>query len=545
MTNSKGKNGPDDSHMQLKKLRIRMRRLEFGLFIAAVVILLLILTQIVTSRFTVTNISTRVQDMEDGNLILISKLEMLNEELTLLSQEQKSFEKEMREEQNVDFKKVAQFENKMKTNEKKKNQFVNVNLRNERAQANQFAKEKQVSVTDKNKKPMIGTGSIQTTEMITNTSKNDRSLLLKKEKVGIENGNAMITQIQRNLKLNLYWTQCLSNLFELNVQFDMYPEETTWELFNIQTQDTIAYENYNGKDPYSNETESICLEDGSYIFTIFDSFSDGMCDGYYDFSSDCHPYEILINNEIFVVGNDFVTEESHTFRIKNGVICLGNLIETEIVIDENESNVGGGWSLTNTRTAEVLSNFTSSQNDLICVENDVFLFSLLNRDTILNTTNGIEFGYMKITVNGIILMDGSLLSEYLFYISDDDVGKYDCTQNPMLDPFNNYSPNMYDERTAEMLTVFRKLSSFDDIQNNDATQYKAACYILVEDMNKLTVQDPLMIERYVLSLLLISTGMITNTDEIPLESCDYPGVLCDRDGFIIGLDFCKCYMVEI
>ena len=550
MVTAKEKNDDDDSHQQMSKLMKRMRNLKVGLSIADVAILLLTLTHIFHSWYTVTSISARVQNVEDDCHMYISKQRMMNEKISLLSQEQKSYVKQMIEAQNIVSEKFTRFENEIMTavkhiKQKKRpthSQVAYRTVRNETVEGKQFAKEKSYFLFEKNKNPMMSAGEIQLIpfpEMLTK----EYDEFIKKNNDETKKSEKVISSISRRLEVDENSIECVTNLFELNIQLDDYPEETGWELVNVLNRNIIANESYFFEEDYSSTNTSFCLDDGQYMLTIFDAFGDGMCSGFEP--DECLPFIISINNEIIIEGRDFDNEVNYRFSITNGMVCVGNLIEIESVIDESPSE--GQWSLTNTRTSEVLTEFSLSQNDSVCVGDGVFLFSFSDRDErrSLNKIGVTEFGYFKITVNGKILLEGPLSLKYLFYIAEDDVGKYDCTQNPILDSFNDFSPKIYDERTAEMMSVFRKLSSSDDIQNNDTPQYKAACYILVEDKNELTSQDAVMVERYTLALFLISTRVIISGDEIPFHTCDFPGVICNRDGFIKEINFCEYCMLKI
>ena len=146
---------------------------------------------------------------------------------------------------------------------------------------------------------------------------------------------------------------------------------------------------------------------------------------------------------------------------------------------------------------------------------------------------------MKITVNGDVLIDGPLLNLYRFGIIDGLVRTFYCDDKPILSPINDLTGNIYDERISKLLEVFESLSSHDAIHNEDTAQYKAACFILYDDENKMTVEDELTIERYVLQLFFISTKIYTFGQALPSDFCDVDGVRCDKDGHITELVFCK------
>ena len=68
--------------------------------------------------------------------------------------------------------------------------------------------------------------------------------------------------------------------FDLNIQFDQYPNETSW--FITQDVDTVAaspsYDNVNLVN--QSIEERIFLPPGDYTITFTDDFGDGICCGF-------------------------------------------------------------------------------------------------------------------------------------------------------------------------------------------------------------------------------------------------------------------------
>ncbi len=75
-------------------------------------------------------------------------------------------------------------------------------------------------------------------------------------------------------------TSCSNgNNFTLTIVLDNYPGETTWTVTDGGT--TVASGGPYGTQPNgSNVTETFSLSGGDYVFTIFDSFGDGICCAY-------------------------------------------------------------------------------------------------------------------------------------------------------------------------------------------------------------------------------------------------------------------------
>ncbi len=95
----------------------------------------------------------------------------------------------------------------------------------------------------------------------------------------------------------------------LNITFDTYPGETSWQIENEGGNVVASGTDYGGETSYS---EDLCLPNGCYTFTIFDSFGDGICCNYGDGS-----YEILLDG-VAVVTSDgvFGSEESKNFCVE-------------------------------------------------------------------------------------------------------------------------------------------------------------------------------------------------------------------------------------
>ncbi len=98
------------------------------------------------------------------------------------------------------------------------------------------------------------------------------------------NFDAIPTGVPRSLTLQLadnsaeqvtvdYEKICQSNDIELNIVFDAFPGETTWEIRDSGGA-LVASGDGSGAPEF---TEGFTLADGTYTFTIFDSFGDGIC----------------------------------------------------------------------------------------------------------------------------------------------------------------------------------------------------------------------------------------------------------------------------
>lgn len=139
----------------------------------------------------------------------------------------------------------------------------------------------------------------------TSTSQNPRVLYAAEGSyqasliVSNANGTDTITQ---NVNVDF-----ADNQIRVNIIFDSYPTETSWQI----TDSTGTIMASGG--PYSQGNTSIdqlvCLPDGCYEFTVFDSYSDGLCCGYGNGS-----YSLIDTGNIVIgTGGQFSSQESVNF----------------------------------------------------------------------------------------------------------------------------------------------------------------------------------------------------------------------------------------
>ena len=97
---------------------------------------------------------------------------------------------------------------------------------------------------------------------------------------------------------------------DINVVFDQWASQTSWDVqrTNAVGDNTILKE-FIGTDSDDSETrqESICLQEGEYQFTMYDSFGDGI--------SEPGSYNVTSYGEIIKEGGEFVSSESTLFSI--------------------------------------------------------------------------------------------------------------------------------------------------------------------------------------------------------------------------------------
>ncbi|MBQ0737079.1 reprolysin-like metallopeptidase [Aquimarina celericrescens] len=96
----------------------------------------------------------------------------------------------------------------------------------------------------------------------------------------------------------------------LSLTFDNYPEETSWQITDSSNQVIASGGTYGSQPDGSTLTLTECLDPGSYILTVNDSYGDGICCRYGNGS-----YTLTSLGNTIVSGGSFGSSESTTFTI--------------------------------------------------------------------------------------------------------------------------------------------------------------------------------------------------------------------------------------
>ncbi len=133
----------------------------------------------------------------------------------------------------------------------------------------------------------------------TNISPNGETLVLEFESL-----DALFTS--EPIVLNI--TQiCPSNEVVLDITFDNYSEETSWELRD-SSNNLVDSGSYGAG--LVDISKDLCLPDGSYTFIIYDAYSDGMC-----CSFGMGSYTLSAGTNILASGGAFGVFESTSFTL--------------------------------------------------------------------------------------------------------------------------------------------------------------------------------------------------------------------------------------
>lgn len=103
-----------------------------------------------------------------------------------------------------------------------------------------------------------------------------------------------------------------SNAVTLTIVLDNYPEETSWDIQDSNGGVLASGGTYANQADGSTVVENICLADGCYDFTIYDSYGDGICcqygSGSYTLTDDS-------DGSVLASGGQFTTSETTNFCV--------------------------------------------------------------------------------------------------------------------------------------------------------------------------------------------------------------------------------------
>ena len=99
----------------------------------------------------------------------------------------------------------------------------------------------------------------------------------------------------------------------VTINLDNYPEETSWTLTDASGATVGSGGTYGSQPDGSTVSESFCLPDGCYDFTINDSYGDGICCGYGNGS-----YSVTGGGSTLASGGSFGSTETTNFCVGGG-----------------------------------------------------------------------------------------------------------------------------------------------------------------------------------------------------------------------------------
>ncbi len=127
---------------------------------------------------------------------------------------------------------------------------------------------------------------------------------------GIQNGDE--TGVDCGGSCEPCQTGCTDNEVTITITFDNYPEETSWSLVNDSGQTVASGGTYGSQPDGSTFSETLCLPDDCYTFTINDTYGDGICCSYGNGS-----YSVTGSTGTLASGGSFTNSDVTNF-------CLGD-----------------------------------------------------------------------------------------------------------------------------------------------------------------------------------------------------------------------------
>jgi hypothetical protein len=105
---------------------------------------------------------------------------------------------------------------------------------------------------------------------------------------------------------------CPVNELILDITFDNYAEETSWELYSDVSTNPTLIASGSGYDDLDDQSiqERLCIDNGDFGFVIYDAYSDGICCSFGQGS-----YSLTVNGEIIHQGGSFGANEVTTFSL--------------------------------------------------------------------------------------------------------------------------------------------------------------------------------------------------------------------------------------
>ena len=330
-----------------------------------------------------------------------------------------------------------------------------------------------------------------------------------------------------------------SSVFEVIIYLDDDYHETSWTLIEASsntTNEVIFHEKI--REPSSNYTFIKCLGAGSYIFSIHDSFGDGI-------SCRDEPacYEIRINN-IKIDGSLFSSEYNHTFSISpvDQSLCIGHNFHVNFELDKRFD--GAKWTLLK-RDEKIEEGSIDMPYDSFsfstCIEPGYYHFMVVDSEgeEIFCERNSkcIQMKVDNRVIKNIRIYE---VMRQSFLISFEGIAiTPKCLLKPLLAPVENFLTAEYDnDRIEGVMNIITSLSSMSSLNDRDSAQYNAACFILFDDVLELSAQDVSLAERYALAVLLFATRRHAFV-ELPSDTCKYRDVECDINGAITKLNWGK------
>ena len=346
----------------------------------------------------------------------------------------------------------------------------------------------------------------------------------------------------RHLQVTAPNEMCNGTWFHLNLQLDFFPGDTSWELVEIEHNKVIANESYGSLDAqWSHKNIFECIENVPHRFTLFDSWGDGIQCGD---SNGC--YDVYVDGKLVIDGPPF-SGEKVSYDFDSSALCPVTSSGTFILHMQYDH-------MMNSTSFQLIETSRSTEIPLEPFDNDMmnhtasyFACLLPGYHSLIVTNNGEKINNCgnetkcyESFINNISLFPGNFVEEEEFRLDflifpDGSWNKPICPSQPLLAPFHPSNVDAYNETIAKSLDVLKSLSSPDLFQNHNLPQYKAACFVLYDDIRN-TQSMSHLIERYILSVFYFAVGLESEV----MKTCgETSNIMCNSAGYIERINYGK------
>lgn len=340
---------------------------------------------------------------------------------------------------------------------------------------------------------------------------------------------------------------CEEQSFLVIMYLDAWPPDVSWNLVDVTTNITVARKVYEQKDAFLNVSQTFCIPESQYTFTIHDVSGNGI---------DCGPgsgcFQVFLDNQIILMGSKF--SDSIRFAIDSSSPCPASST-FKFRLKQDPEDLGFTWELFDSTASEIHPLRPYQDNDVqfpssyfACIYSGDYAFEILSTGP-HEVVCGEEDDCYQISINGEYIATanhdkpGSPTEiSYGFFINNrGDVVQRQCPKTPKLSPSNDVNNFVHDQRISEMLDMFYTLSSIDGVQNPETSEYKAACFMIFDDTMKLNAFDPHFTERFAVAVFLFSTEFSQHYDFLTNGVCDHNQKMieCNNEGFVTKIAFSK------
>jgi endonuclease I len=201
-------------------------------------------------------------------------------------------------------------------------------------------------------------------------------------------------------------SSCGSNSGVVNLVTDNYGSESSWQITNSSSTVVESGSGYSSSTTYA---EDICLDDGSYVFTMSDSYGDGIC-----CTQGSGSYSVVIEGTTIASGASFSSSESTSFTL-------------------GDTSGSGGTDDGSTGNTGDLSDYYTSAEGLSGYTLKTALYNVIN-DHSTQSYSDIWTFYSSNSLDTYYENDGSVLDMYSesplssdgynFTVSSDQCGNY-------------------------------------------------------------------------------------------------------------------------